>query len=472
MAEGLNKDGPSRLVDQAGAEPEDGQSPAGILSRIILLEGDIRKVSTINEFAVLAVNETHRVVPYFQCFMWRRGKSGKLRIQAVSGASQVDGDAPAIQLALKIVRFLSEKFADKSLATFTATPDSTGFHGEWIEQFPAHALWCNFSEPGDANGMPAGLVFFSGQAFSATDVKTLTPVLDAYRYTWTRLPEVRREQRSMLGWLTRSRTFRLLLFAGILGAMFLPVRESVLATATIVPRDPVVVSTPIGGVVDQFHVEPNQEVTEGQLLITLDDREILNEVAVATRELETVTAEYNRSAQKSFTDEDSKAELELQRARVAQKVLEKEYAEARLEQTRISAGREGVAVFTDENDWLGRPVSVGEKIMTLANPGEKEVDVFMPIADALHLQPGAEVRLFLNTDPTRPLKAQLVQTSYEPSEYNGALSYPLKAEIVDDNDFSRLGWQGTAKVYSNERVTLFYYLFRKPISATRQLFGF
>ena len=118
-----------------------------------------------------------------------------------------------------------------------------------------------------------------------------------------------------------------------------------------------------------------------------------------------------------------------------------------------------------------RPMKA-EKIITLADPGEKEVDVFMPIADALYLQPGAEVRLFLNTDPTRPLKGRLIQTSYEPSENNGSLSYSLKAEIEDDGDFSRLGWQGTAKVYSNQEVTLFYYLFRKPISSTRQLFGF
>jgi len=232
------------------------------------------------------------------------------------------------------------------------------------------------------------------------------------------------------------------------------------------------VGSPISGVVDQFHVEPNAVVNKGDLLITLDDRSIRNEVALAAQELETSKAEYLRSAQRSFSDQESKSEIELQKARVVQRALQKDFAEARLGQTKIYAGRDGVAVFTDQNDWLGRPVSVGERMMVLADPAEKQLDVFMPIDDALYLQPGAEVRLFLNADPTRPLKGALTQTSYEPTEKDGALSYNLKAKIDDDNDFSRLGWQGTVKVYSNEKVSLFYYMFRKPISAARQLFGF
>ena len=462
----------TKMVDQLQAEPQDEKTVANLLSKIILLEGDIRKVNTVNEFAVLAVNESHKVVPYFQCFMWRKGRFGKFRIQAVSGASQIDADAPSVLTVLRIVRFLSEKFEGKGLAPFDATEGKVQFYEEWIELLPPHVLWCEFTDQTNLKKLAAGLLFFRETPFTSTDVTALTPVLDAYRYSWYRLPDVQRENKSLLGRLTRSRVFKLLLLALLVGSMFLPVRESVLAPATVVPLNPKIVGSPIGGVVDKFYVQPNQAVKENDLLFSLDDREIRNEVAVAEKELETAKAEYLRSAQKSFSDEESKAEVELQKARVAQRVLQKEYAESRLAQTQIFASREGVAVFSDENDWLGRPVSVGEKIMTLADPQEKELAIYMPIDDALSLEPGAEVRLFLNTDPTKPLEANLTQTSYEPSENDGHLSYALRASIVDEDDFSRLGWQGTAKVYSNEEVTLFYYLFRKPISTIRQLFGF
>ncbi len=461
-----------KLVEQIQPEPKDDKSVAGLLSKIIILEGDIRKVITINEFAVLAVNETHKVVPYFQCFMWRRSKFGKLSIQAVSGASQVDSDSPSVRSIVKIVKFLSEKFKDKSLTPFDATPDNVSFYDEWVEMLPPNTLWCEFTDAKTVRKLSAGLLFFRETPFNNSDLAAVTPLLDAYRYTWYRLEKVRKENRSLLGGFTRSRFFKYLILGSVIALMFLPVRESVLAPSTVVPRKPVVVGSPIGGVVDRFHVQPNQLVKQGDLLISLDDRDIRNEVAIAAQELETAKAEYLRAAQRSFSDEDSKSEIELQKTRVAQRALQKDFAEARLTQPRIYAGRDGVAVFTDENDWLGRPVSVGERIMTLADPDEKQLDIFMPIDDALYLDPGAEVRLFLNADPTRPLKGRLTQTSYEPTDNGGSLSYNLKAQIEDDADFSRLGWQGTVKVYSNDRVTLFYYLFRKPISSTRQLFGF
>lgn len=461
-----------KMVEQLRDLPQDDKTAIGLLSRIVMLEGDVRKVSTVNEFAVLSVNESHKVVPYFQCFLWRRSRFGKLRIQAVSGASQVDNDSPAILSVIRILKFLGTTFDGKGLAPFDATPEKVSFYEEWIELLPPHVLWCEYADPTAPSKLKAGMLFFRETPFNNADITALSPVLDAYRYTWFRLPEVIKESRSLLGWLTRSRLFKYGAIAALIAVMFLPVRESVLAPASVVALDPKIVSSPISGVVQQFHVLPNEDVEEGALLISLDDREIRNEVAVANQELETARAEYLRSAQKSFTDADSKSELELQRARIAQRQLEKEFAETRLEQARIYASRSGVAVFNDENDWIGRPVSVGERIMTLADPEQKEVDVLMPIDDALYLQPGAEVRLFLNTDPTRPLRATLTQTSYEPAEKGDVLAYPLKARIEDDGDFSRIGWRGTAKVYSNTEVSLFYYLFRKPISAIRQFFGF
>ncbi len=462
----------TKLVEQIKPEARDDRSVASLLSKIIMLEGDIRKVSTINEFAVLAVNETHKVVPYFQCFLWRRSKFGKLSIQAVSGASQIDSDSPAVRSVVKIVKFLAKKFEDKSVSPYDATPEDVPFFDEWAEMLPPNTLWCEFTDAKNIRKLSAGLLFFRETPFTNSDVAAVTPLLDAYRYSWYRLDQVRRENKNILGGFTRSRLFKYCLLAGLIAVMFLPIRESVLAPSSVVPRNPVVVGSPIGGVVDQFHVEPNAAVKKGDLLITLDDRTIKNEVSLAAQELETAKAEYLRSAQNSFSDQDSKSEIELQKARVAQRALQKDFAEARLGQTKIYAGRDGVAVFTDPNDWLGRPVSVGERMIVLADPSEKQLDIFMPIDDALYLQPGAEVRLFLNADPTRPLKGSLTQTSYEPTENDGALSYNLKAKIEDDNDFSRLGWQGTVKVYSNEKVSLFYYLFRKPISAVRQLFGF
>ena len=130
-----------------------------------------------------------------------------------------------------------------------------------------------------------------------------------------------------------------------------------------------------------------------------------------------------------------------------------------------------MAVFANTNDWLGRPVHLGERVLSIANPERVEVDIFLALDDAIILQPGAKVRLFLNTDPVSPLEATLRYASYEASETSpGILAYSLKASFLDAGKKPRLGLKGVAKLYGDD-TTLFIYLFRRPLTALRQQGG-
>ena len=46
----------------------------------------------------------------------------------------------------------------------------------------------------------------------------------------------------------------------------------------------------------------------------------------------------------------------------------------------------------------------------------------------------------------------------------------LKATLDDSSRMPRIGLRGTAKIYG-EKVTLFYYLARRPLAAARQFLG-
>ena len=93
------------------------------------------------------------------------------------------------------------------------------------------------------------------------------------------------------------------------------------------------------------------------------------------------------------------------------------------------------------------------------------------MADAITLQPGAEVEFFLNISPGSPLRAKLHQASYEATQSPASLlGYRLKATLEDADHMPRIGLRGTAKLYG-EKVTLFYYLARRPLAAARQFLG-
>jgi len=256
----------------------------------------------------------------------------------------------------------------------------------------------------------------------------------------------------------------------LIGVLFLPVSLTVLAPSTVIAESPIVVSAPVEGVIKTISVRPNQQVSKGDLLFTLDDTTLLSRMEVSAKSLEVSRADYLRAAQKAFTDSSSKAELSVLEAQVEEKKADLEYNRALLARIKVRAEDDGIIIFTDSNDWLGKPLSTGEKVMTLANPEKTELEAWVPVADAISLEKGADVRMFLNTDPVNPLDATLYQASYEAElTPEGVLAFRVKASFNGEHR-PRVGLKGTAKVYG-EKLSLFYYLMRRPMAAARQFLG-
>jgi len=224
-------------------------------------------------------------------------------------------------------------------------------------------------------------------------------------------------------------------------------------------------------VVDHFAVAPNAPVREGQTLLELDPRAIQNKLDVAGKALAVAEAEYRQAAQEALFDDKSRAKLAVLNERTEQRRADVAYARSLLDRIHVVADRSGLALFDEPNDWIGRPVTIGEKLLEIADPAEAELEIWLPVADAITLEPGAEVEFFLNVSPGAPLRATLRQASYEATLSSAnLLGYRLKATFDDNAHMPRIGLRGTAKIYG-EKVTLFYYLARRPLAAVRQFLG-
>jgi hypothetical protein len=303
------------------------------------------------------------------------------------------------------------------------------------------------------------------------DGRLVAEVADAYGHAWAAL-DGRRPLRPWRALLRRDRRWAVALAIVVFAAMWLPVRQSALAPAEIVPLEPTVVRAPLDGVVERIVVEPNQDVAAGQLLLTLDPTQIRNRLDVARKARDVAEAEYRQAAQQAAFDDKSRQQLLILRGRAEQRQADVTYAESLLARIQVKAERPGIAVFDDPNGWTGRPVKIGERILTIADPAKAEIEVRLPVADAINLEPGAEVALFLNIAPERRIGAALRYASYEATVGpDGALSYRLKATLAGGAPPPRIGLKGTAEIYGR-KVTLFYYLMRRPLAALRQFTGF
>ena len=150
-----------------------------------------------------------------------------------------------------------------------------------------------------------------------------------------------------------------------------PVPLSVLAPAEVTAKDPFVVRAPLDGVIDRLYTQPNQRVTPGTPLFALDSTTLASRYAVANKNFDTAQEEYRQTAQLAVTEDNDRLDMALRKGKLDESQVELDYTARELARVRVTADRAGVAVFADPNDWTGKAVSVGEKVMLLADPGER-----------------------------------------------------------------------------------------------------
>ena len=157
--------------------------------------------------------------------------------------------------------------------------------------------------------------------------------------------------------------------------------------------------------IGSVHVQPNSVVKKGDKLFSLDNSAVSGRREVAAKGLSIARAEALVAQQRAFDELKSKGELAASTGRVKEKEAELIAVEAQAARVEVRAERDGIAVFADANDWIGRPVQTGERVMQIANPQDAGVLVWLPAMDAINIEPGAPLRLFLHVKPLDPLPA-------------------------------------------------------------------
>jgi multidrug efflux pump subunit AcrA (membrane-fusion protein) len=270
--------------------------------------------------------------------------------------------------------------------------------------------------------------------------------------------------------LKRTRFFQLALL-GLVAAMWLPVPQTVLAPAEVVPIDPVVITSPLNAVVESIVVQPNQSVQADEALVQFDPREWQSEWEIAEQAHLVAQAQLRTAQQSGLMDARHNARLAELEAEVRLKQSQRDLAQSRLEKTRVLAPSAGLVLLNDPAQWRGKPVAVGERILELADPNQVQIRILLPVADAIAMQPGTQVSLFLDVNPLSAYAAVVRHATFEPElTPEGILAYRVMADLSVTETLPRIGLRGTAKLYGVQ-VSLFYYLFRRPITTVRQTLG-
>jgi multidrug efflux pump subunit AcrA (membrane-fusion protein) len=431
----------------SNAEPHPRQ-----LLNLLNLARRAREASSVRELGFLLVNDTHQLVAFRQA-AWC-GPDG--RVQALSGVLQPEANAPYAQW----LKALANQWKGSTqIHPFESADVPQELAEAWGHWWPRYGLWLPLSGQ--------GCMLARDDPWTQAELALLGQWASIWSHAHAALARSRRWLRasgaSERAWWQRPGIYALAASAALLAW---PVRLTVLAPGEMVPAKPLVVRAPMEGVLDTFHVQPNQVVQAQQPLFGFDEALIQSRLEVARQSLVTAQTEYRQTSQQALMDPRARSQLSQLAGKIDERRAEAQYLADQLKRSRVLAPKSGVVLMDDPSEWIGRPVTVGERILRIAAEGDVEVEAWLPLADAIDLKIGDEVELFLQADPLTPVRAKLRYLAHEAVDRpEGHQAFRVRATLSQAST-QRVGLKGTAKLYGPS-VPLAYWMLRRPLATLR-----
>lgn len=446
------------------------ENVAAILERLTtLLQLQRRaRLADINELPFVIVNETRTLLTYRQAalFLVRRGKP---RLTAVSGVAVPEKSSPYSRWLTRFIFWQIKKSAPSGVQGLTLneifkserkTPKwfTTGL--ENVAPFALQATLAN-----NAGAIYAVIILFRETPFTEADATPFIHLAESYGQSLLlnlRGGNQPHKRRSYFLYLLA------MIFAGVI--LSLPVPQTMLAPAEITAQRPALVRATLDGVIEKIFVAPNERVKHGDKLLSLDDTQLRTRLAIAKKTEEMAQVEYRQLQQAGLADPKTKARMPLMLQKMEQLSAETAYLEQQLARVIISSSLNGVVLCDNPDEWLGRPVHLGQRIMSIANPDAVELEIYLPPKDTLRVNIGDELLFYSNITPTAPLTAKITFVGYRATEIAGVgMAYTLRAEFAT-TEKPQLGLRGMAKLYGAPQP-LILQLLRLPIMTIRQWLG-
>jgi multidrug resistance efflux pump len=259
----------------------------------------------------------------------------------------------------------------------------------------------------------------------------------------------------------------------LLLASFIPVPQTILAPVEIISRDISYIKAPANGLIRDVFVEPGDFVERGASLINLDTAQLEAQLEIALAEHAQLSVEYEQETIKALSEASARFRLAEIQAGLSEKSAQVDFLEEQIRQHAVTAPRSGVVSISEIEEIRGRPVSIGETLMTIADPEQLELELWLPLQTSLPVDAGDAVTVFLNSNPIDPYNGAVRYVTSQPQmRPDNSMGYRGRASLneADKLPNSVLGQQGVARINTGIE-SLFMKLMRQPIAWIRQSVG-
>lgn len=407
------------------------------------------------------LNDTVHLVPYDRAFLW------DLRMQpphclGISGQGKVEENLELIARMGSMVKKIPHPEKAQVMKVDKIEKAHNHEVGELQESYKA--LWLPIFVK-EKLTMGLWLERLEGREWNKAEIKILSLLMQGYGLALRgRLPLIFSK---IFPNLPKKLTV-FLISAFLIGLFFfMPIPLRVVAPCEIVAEDPFLVSAPLDGIIEKMVVVPGQEVVIGELLFQYDQRIPLQEYRIAEKQVEIAQSQLNRTMTGGLNDPKQLDDVGVWQLELEKEKLNFDLANFRKSQLDVKAPVAGTAIFDNPDEWRGKKVMTGEKILVISAPSQTKVRLWVPESDHMTISKEKIIKVVLNIEPLVSYSAKLDYVAdYSVMSEKGISSFTAEASWVEKPKNPKLGLKGSAILYG-ENVSLFYWLFRRPIAKLR-----
>lgn len=251
-------------------------------------------------------------------------------------------------------------------------------------------------------------------------------------------------------WLTTGRLGAAVAVLAAAVVLAWPTTFRVVAPARVEGAVQRVMAAPTDGFLRTVAVRPGDAVRQGQVLLTLEDRELALERDKWTAEAAQLDKQYREALSK-----DDAAQIVIARSKLEQAQSQLELALRLLDRAQLKAPIDGVVITGDLSQAIGVPVKRGQELMTLAPDRRFRVVAEVDEQDIALLRDGQAAQVLFATFSGAALPFEVMRISPVATALDGRNVFEVEGR-VDDGAVSRHGGlrhglRGVARIDIDER---------------------
>ena len=448
------------LASAVHKSPQHSQGPSDAV------QNAVDRASRFGSLTELAFAITNGLKTKYQCDRVVLGQvtGRRVRVLSISGMDALYPRSPGTRL----IRQAMEECLDHG-QMIVSRPG-----GQWVDDgtsadFRLHRQWR--AAVGDA--AVASIPLFSndqcvavlsvtrpgGVGFQCEELSEISKVVGAYgpalqlvaRASRNWVTQTRDSLRESLAWLVvRNRWGRKLVAATAVCLAvwfcFGRVNYRLSIPCQIAPTQVRHFAAPFEGVIATSHVEPGDQVAAGQLLYTMDTRDLELQRRELSSEAAILELEVAQAVSKHQLDQSAvaRAQLHVVLARLAG-------VERRLQLTQVRAPCDGIIMAGDLARRVGDVVSLGEPLIEFAPRGSWIIELRVDDKDAAEIRKGLMGQFVTVARPDVPIRCEIERIQPSASVADGGNVFVARAKVDQNPPWMLSGMDGVATMDVGQR---------------------